>query len=35
MGFLLEIEFGNKYIIVVFDYFIKWIEVYFLKNIEF
>lgn len=34
MGFFFEIEVGNKYVIVIFDYFIKWIEMYFLKNIE-
>lgn len=34
MGFFVEIEVGNKYIIVIFDYFFKCIEMYFLKNIE-
>lgn len=34
MGLLLEIERGNKYFLVVVDYFMKWIEVYFLKNME-
>lgn len=34
MGPLPETESGNKYIIVVSDYFTKWTEAYPLKNIE-
>lgn len=34
MGLLFEIDNGNKYILVILDYFIKWMDVYLLKNIE-
>ena len=34
MGPLPEAEDGNKYIVVVSDYFIQWTEAYPLKNME-
>lgn len=34
MGPLPETESGNKYIIVISDYFTKWTDAYPLKNIE-
>lgn len=34
IGLLFEIDNGNKYILVILDYFIKWMDVYLLRNIE-
>jgi hypothetical protein len=34
MGPLPETEAGNKYIVVISDYFTKWTEAYPLKNTE-
>lgn len=34
MGELFVIDLGNKYIFVVFDYFICWIECFVMLNME-
>lgn len=31
---LLRSIFGNKYILVIGDYFMKWVDVYFIKDME-
>lgn len=33
-GELLMIEKGNRYILVIFDYYFKWIESFLMKNME-
>lgn len=32
LGFFIIIDFGNKFILVVGDYWIKWIEVYAISD---
>lgn len=34
LGEFLLIENGNKYILVIFDYFIKWMESFVMLNME-